>query len=40
MKFAGFMVFSFITFFHVLLFPFFKSLHIWLYVFVYFGLIL
>ena len=32
MKFAAYMAFSLITFFHVLLVPFFLSLYIWLYV--------
>jgi len=32
MKFVAFMAFSFITFFHVHLVPFFLSLYIWLYV--------
>ena len=32
MKFATYMAFSFIAFFHVLLVPFFLSLYVWLYV--------
>jgi len=32
MKYAAYMAFSFITFFHNLLVPFFLSLYIWLYV--------
>ena len=31
-KFAAYMAFSFIIFFHVLMVPFFLSLYIWLYV--------
>jgi len=33
MKFDAYMAISFITFFRVLLVPFFKSLYIWLFVF-------
>jgi len=32
MKFAAYMDFLFITFFHIILVPFFLSLYIWLYV--------